>query len=104
MCGRYKIKESDELTRHLRDTFGIPDWVQDRPRYNIAPSQMVLTVVANESGRPQAKEMKWGIPIRLKDSEKPKLQPNARSETAYTKFSFRFSVQKRRCLIPADGF
>ncbi|HEX2852816.1 MAG TPA: SOS response-associated peptidase [Opitutaceae bacterium] len=106
MCGRYKIKDTDVLTRHLRDTFNIPDWVPDHfiPRYNIAPTQMVLTIAADETGKPQAKEMKWGFLLKLRDSEKPNMQPNARSETAFTKFSFRYSVQKRRCLIPADGF
>jgi putative SOS response-associated peptidase YedK len=106
MCGRYRIREGDKLTKHLRDTFQIPDWVPDRldPRYNIAPTQLVLTIVADETGKPRAKEMKWGFLLKLKGADKPKMQPNARSETAFTKFSFRYPVQHRRCLIPADGF
>lgn len=102
MCGRYKIKDTDELTRHLRDTFGIPDWVQDR-RYNVAPSQLLMIVATDESGQPRAKQMRWGfVPFYDKTG---KFAPiNARSEEAFSKNLFKQSVQKRRCLVPADGF
>ena len=104
MCGRYHIKDTDELTRHLRDTFKIPDWVQDR-RYNIAPSQTLLLVATDEEGQPKARPMRWGLVPYWERCEKPKMAPvNARSETAFTNGMFKQSLQKRRCLIPADGF
>ena len=35
MCGRYRIKDTDELTAELRRVFKIPDWVMG-PRYGHA--------------------------------------------------------------------
>lgn len=105
MCGRYHIKDTDELTRHLRDTFGIPDWVIDRNRFNVAPSQILPIVATDEAGAPRLTTMRWGMVPFWDKSEKPKIAPiNARSEEAFTKGMFRQSIQKRRCLIPADGF
>lgn len=104
MCGRYRIKDTDELTRHLREMFKIPDWVQDR-RYNVAPSQTLLLVATDEAGHPKAKPMRWGLVPYWEKSEKPKIAPvNARAETAFSNGMFKQSLQKRRCLIPADGF
>jgi putative SOS response-associated peptidase YedK len=106
MCGRYRIKETDELTAHLRATFGIPDWVPDRPRYNIAPSQDCPVIIMDDEGDiivPAS--MRWGYVPFWEKSEKPKLAPiNAQSESVATNGMFRQSVQKRRCLVPADGF
>ncbi|MEY4940283.1 MAG: putative response-associated peptidase YedK [Verrucomicrobiota bacterium] len=105
MCGRYRIKETDELTRHLRDTFNVPDWVPDRPRYNIAPSQNLPVLVMNNEGRPEVTTMRWGFVPYWEKSEKPKLAPiNAQAEKAAVNGMFRAAVQKRRCLVPADGF
>jgi putative SOS response-associated peptidase YedK len=48
--------------------------------------------------------MRWGlIPHWVKG--KPKSEPsNARCETAATSGMFRQAMEKRRCLVPADGF
>lgn len=49
--------------------------------------------------------MKWGIvPFFARKEAKPIQLINARSETAAEKPTFRQSVQKRRCAVPADGF
>ena len=109
MCGRYRIKDTDRLTHHLRDTFGIPDWVQDRnvSRYNIAPSQDCPVIIMDDEGDvlPVPCFMRWGFIPFWEKSEKPKLAPiNAKSEQVATTGMFRQSVQKRRCLVPADGF
>jgi putative SOS response-associated peptidase YedK len=68
------------------------------PRYNIAPTQPVLTVIKPD----QAKEMVWGLIPNW--SKEPKYIINARSETLDEKASFSESFQHRRCLILADGF
>lgn len=71
------------------------------PRYNIAPTQDILTVVQRGSGW-EAMFMQWGlIPFWSKE---PKGIINARVETIDEKPSFNESFEKRRCLIPADGF
>lgn len=105
MCGRYRIKDTDELTAHLRETFGIPDWVQG-PRYNVAPSQDMPVIIMDDEGDVIVPAtMRWGFVPFWEKSAKPKLAPiNAQSEKVATNAMFKQSVQQRRCLVPADGF
>ena len=98
MCGRFTLKQPRRinLTNFDDDSFdGIV------PRYNIAPTQDVLTVVQRRMSR-EARMLQWGlIPFWSKE---PKGIINARVETIAEKASFNESFQKRRCLIFADGF
>src|SRR4051812_23086845 len=48
MCGRYRIKDTDILTPHLRQTFGLPEWLKDRNRFNIAPSQDCPVIIMDD--------------------------------------------------------
>ena len=76
-----------------------------RPRFNIAPTQEVLTVVkpAGEGNEPRM--MKWGlIPFWAKDPSIGSRMINARAETVVEKPSFRNAFKSRRCLVVADGF
>ena len=78
--------------------------LQYRPRYNVAPTQEVLTVTSDgaENG---GQFMKWGlIPFWAKDPSIGSRMINARAETVAEKPSFRQAFQKRRCLVLADGF
>lgn len=109
MCGRYRIKDTDELTQHLRRTFSIPAWVKDRqgPRYNIAPSQDCLVIVHENDGDvlPVPLMMRWGFVPSWETSDKPKFAPiNAQAENIAANGMFRQALQRRRCLVPADGF
>lgn len=108
MCGRYRIKDTDQLTAHLRETFGIPEWVEElnRPRFNIAPSQDCPVVIMDDEGEAIVPAfMRWGFVPYWEKSERPKIAPiNVQAETVATNGMFRQSLQKRRCLIPADGF
>ena len=71
------------------------------PRYNIAPSQDVMAVV-QRGPEPEATFLQWGlIPYWSKEA---KGVINAREETIEEKASFKDSFERRRCLIPADGF
>lgn len=98
MCGRFTLKEPRRIniTNFDDDVFdGIV------PRFNIAPTQEVLTVVQQEDAR-EVRLLQWGlIPFWSKE---PKGIINARVETIAEKASFNESFQKRRCLIFADGF
>ena len=75
-----------------------------RPRFNIAPTQKVLTAVSDGSAnRPRL--MKWGlIPFWAKDPSIGNRMINARAETVAEKPSFRQAFRRRRCLVLADGF
>lgn len=102
MCGRYTLTDPGaELLRHFQLTSLPPDY---RPRYNIAPTQPVTAVIADESGR-RAGYLRWGlIPSWAKDPAIGNRMINARGETVAEKPSFRTALRRRRCLIPVDGF
>lgn len=101
MCARFTLTDTGELLlRQFRLGELPPDY---RPRYNIAPTQAVLAVVNGEERR--ATRFRWGlIPYWAKDATIGRKLINARAETVAVKPSFRHSLRRRRCLIPADGF
>lgn len=103
MCNRYRLTQSK---RYLAERFQAWDEIEERPRYNIAPTQPVLTV-RKESGKKSRKftTMRWGlIPSWATDMSIGNRTLNARSETVTTLPAFRDSILTKRCLIPADGF
>ena len=104
MCNRYRLTHSKQ---HLADRFqAADDENEERPRYNIAPTQPVVTV-RREHGKKvrHFTTMRWGlIPSWAKDMSIGTQTLNARSETVATKPSFREPILTKRCLIPADGF
>ena len=101
MSGRYSQSASFEV---LRNRFGLDLASLDiRPRYNIAPGQVVPLAVAGKSR--YLKAMRWGlIPSWVKDFSFGEGSFNVRAETLMEKTSFKSSFQKRRCLVLADGF
>lgn len=105
MCGRFTlIAEPDSLS----EVFKISDTsnCQFEARYNIAPTQMVATVLYNsESEQRECQSLRWGlIPTWAKDSKMGARMINARAETLAEKPSFRSAFKRRRCLVLADGF
>jgi putative SOS response-associated peptidase YedK len=90
----------------LIEIFQVDDVPQLSPRYNIAPTQLIVCVrTATESPTREAVMMRWGlIPFWAKDNSIGNRLINARSETVAEKPSFRNAFKKRRCLIMADGF
>jgi putative SOS response-associated peptidase YedK len=101
MCGRYAIQTAPELVRAY---FGYDDTPNFPPRYNIAPTQPV-PVVHKADGRMRFTLMRWGfIPGWVKDPKDFPLVINIRSETVLEKNSFKAAIQRRRALMPVDGF
>ncbi len=102
MCGRYTLRQVELI----REAMGLEMLASefDHPRYNIAPGQDNLIIRINAKGERVASAVSWGlIPSWTKGI--PKTKPiNARSETVTTSGMFRQAFQRRRCLIPADGF
>ena len=102
MCSRYSLTAPPEAVRHL---FGYEPFEDFPPRYNIAPTEPVLTVLNGQSGAREPRLMRWGlIPSWVKDPRQFSTLINARAETAAEKPSFRGPMRHRRCLIPATGF
>lgn len=101
MCGRFTLTQTDEV----EEFFGLDENVAAEVRYNIAPSQKVLTITANSGGRRIPRCMEWGlIPSWDQDSRPRPRLINARAETVARKRPFREAFESRRCLVPADGF
>jgi putative SOS response-associated peptidase YedK len=101
MCGRFTLTtDLDQLEE--RFSFHTAN-LAFKPHYNIAPSQQILAVIGAEERR--AELLRWGlIPSWAKDPSMGDRMINARAETVAEKPSFRRALQKRRCLILADGF
>jgi putative SOS response-associated peptidase YedK len=100
MCGRYSLSKSKIELEERYQAELLPDF---KPRYNIAPTQLV-PVITSDSPKGFS-FFYWGITPDF-GQNKPVSQKliNARSETVQEKISFKSSFEKRRCLIPADGF
>jgi len=109
MCGRFSLLETPE---EVEAYLALMELETFPPRYNIAPTQPILMVVAGEtpppgSNRPDRRALlvRWGfIPGWVKDTANYPLMINARSETAIDKASFKAAMRHRRALIPASGF
>jgi putative SOS response-associated peptidase YedK len=104
MCGRYRLSRRKEL---VEEYFGAVseeyDWI---PRYNIAPSQLVVTT-RQDARKPvrTLSTMRWGlVPSSAKDPSIGYKTINARAESVSTTASFQGPFKSQRCLVPADGF
>jgi putative SOS response-associated peptidase YedK len=116
MCGRYVLRtDASALAGQLGITQpSLFERVAGRePDYNVAPT---VPVVAAMERRPRGagddaqaerelREVRWGlIPSWAKDRSIGSKMFNARIETVTDKPSFRKAFQKRRCILPADGY
>lgn len=111
MCGRFTLNKSGEV---IASAFQLTEVPQVLPRYNIAPTQLVPTVLhtaenSNAVGKNpvlrQFHQLRWGlIPSWAKDPQMGARLINARAETVTEKPSFRSAFRHRRCLVIADGF
>ncbi len=103
MCGRYSQRQSAKI---IAQAFQVNDVPTLEPRYNIAPTQSVPTVLqTSASTNRQFKMLHWGlIPSWAKDSKMGAKLINARAETVAEKPAFRSAFRQRRCLVLADGF
>jgi putative SOS response-associated peptidase YedK len=95
MCGRFTLRSVDRIRIALENRIQLDQVV---PRYNIAPTQPVLSLVSLD----EAQELIWGLIPNW--SKEPKGIINARAETLENRASFSESFERRRCLILADGF
>jgi putative SOS response-associated peptidase YedK len=97
MCGRFTLHSRDRIRLKGLTTPDLPF----EPRYNIAPSQSVLSFGDFGSGL-EARLLTWGLIPSWSTDGKGFI--NARAETLEEKPSFSEAFRLRRCLIPADGF
>lgn len=103
MCGRFSQSKSAETIAQVFQVNNVPALT---PRYNIAPTQQIQTILQNaEQSQREFQMLHWGlIPSWAKDPKMGARMINARAETVTEKPSFRAAFKQRRCLILADGF
>jgi putative SOS response-associated peptidase YedK len=99
VCNRFRSTRSD---RYLAERFQAWDEIDYQPRFNVAPTQPIVTV-RQESDKRKMEMTRWGlIPSRASGISAGHF--NARSESVTSTPSFRELIHTHRCLIPADGF
>jgi putative SOS response-associated peptidase YedK len=114
MCGRYASSRQPE---DLVEEFEIrnPDLPRLEPDYNVAPTKEVYAVVERpargdgdqtEAGAErQLRVLTWGlVPFWAKDPSVGNRMINARMETVTEKPAYRRAFEKRRAILPADGY
>ncbi len=111
MCGRFA---SFRQAQELADAFDVDEVTEAAravlPSYNVAPTQPVRIVLdrAGTAGAPPHREMhaaRWGlVPAWATDLRVGYKMINARRESLDDRPAFRVSLQRRRCVVPADGY
>lgn len=100
MCGRFTLYSSSTAIQQETGT-AIPEI---QPNYNVAPTQLVLTIASNHK-QTKAGFLKWGlVPSWADDPSIGHKMINARAETVDEKPSFKKLLERRRCLVAADSF
>jgi putative SOS response-associated peptidase YedK len=107
VCGRYANSRHDGDL--LRD-FQVASLVDDppEPSWNVAPTdpaRVVLERLVDDEPDRQLRTLRWGlIPAWAKDAKIASKLINARVETLTEKPAFKRAAERRRCLVPADGY
>ncbi len=101
MCGRITRTSPREA---IAKEFGVTrfpevDW---HPRYNVAPSQIVETIIS-VNGEKRLGPMRRGF-VSPQPRSRSLAPINARAETLSTSPMFRDAFRRHRCLVVADGF
>jgi len=105
MCGRYTLTDPDPLLMRFR--FGLAESaeIDQKPRFNVAPTDPVLAVRLDRDGEREPGILRWGLIPHYADPDTfDRLLINARAETVAEAAAFRDAFQTHRCLIVADGF
>jgi len=106
MCGRSSLTKTEkELEERFNASFYSEDLERYNPlpNYNVAPSH--ITPVISNIDSHHFRPFRWGlIPYWAKESNIGYKMINARIETIMEKTTFRKAMEKRRCIVPFDGF
>jgi putative SOS response-associated peptidase YedK len=97
MCGRASLTASPA---EIEEAFGLEAAPAVAARYNIAPSEPILTVRA-QGGKREAALVRWGL-VRS-GSEDAKSPINLRAESA-ARGAMRNTLRDGRCIVPLTGF
>ncbi len=102
MCGRFALYSSFAAIKEYANI--LAELEELEANYNIAPGQNIPVIINKNDGN-LLEFCKWGlIPFWAKDPQIGYKMINTRAETINEKPSFKYAFQKRRCLVPANGF
>ena len=101
MCGRFvNLNKIDKLNKIFE--INESENVENGISYNIAPSQS--TIIITNSKFFKIEKANWGMRFFDKKQNQEKNIINSRLETIQKKILFKESFEKRRCVIPANGY
>jgi len=104
MCGRYASSRGAHDLASYFDAEEPPEEEVLPPRWNVAPTDPVYAVLQRDDAR-RLRVLRWGlVPSWSKHAKGAARLINARRETVASKPAFRAAYQRRRCLVPADGY
>lgn len=105
MCGRFTLTLTQaQLEDYLKERYDISNHSQFiLPRYNISPSNEVVSVL-HDGSKHRVGTLKWGFRPLYTTSDRPLEIINVKGETVFDKAIFKTSVLQRRCVILADSF
>ena len=101
MCGRFiNLNNINKLNK----IFNIDrlENIEDEISYNVAPSQS--TIIITNTNSLKIEKANWGIKFKDKRYNLEKNIINSRLETIKEKILFKESFEKRKCVIPANGY
>jgi putative SOS response-associated peptidase YedK len=106
MCGRSSLtKTESDLEKRFDATFYSEDLERYNPlpNFNVAPTH-VHPVITNRDPK-HFRPLQWGlVPFWAKDPRIGSKLINARMESVLEKPAFKYAMEKRRCLVPFDGY
>jgi putative SOS response-associated peptidase YedK len=106
MCGRARLSSD---VSEIKLVFRIPPerpTPNFPPSWNLAPTDTLPVVRFDLKAKQRSLDMlRWGlIPNWAKDIKVGFANINAKAEGVETRPAFRAAFQRRRCLVPVDGF
>ena len=105
MCGRFTQAMTWQEMHELYSLSPVVPPTNMQPRYNGAPTQMFAVCRKDADQKLRLSVLRWGlVPFWARDLKIASRLINARSETFWSKPSFRAAAKTRRCLVPANGW
>jgi putative SOS response-associated peptidase YedK len=108
MCGRYYRRSDKQKIAEAFHIAQVDDFLMSPWDYNVAPTNHQPIIRNNrDTGERELVMMRWGLVPHFAKSLadfKGFSTINARAESLLNTAMWRLPFQRRRCLVPADGF
>src|SRR4051794_26945446 len=105
MCGRYVSVSSPTILAERFKVETVRVTGETEPNYNVTPRADVPVVAESSEQQRVLDLVRWGlVPSWAKDVSIGDRLINARAETVTTSNAYKRAFERRRCIVPADGF